>query len=344
MSAPLAAILEGTIEADCPQVEVDELRTNSDEIGAALHALGYRTAVVSCTLDTAQVRQELEKLNPSVVFNLVDSIEGRDKLAAIAPMLLTHMGLPYTGANALATTISSDKVIAKQILNANNICTAAWLTQSQIEAGGQELENPYILKSITEHASFGMCASSVVSDRATLKKRMQEKQQEFGSEWFAEEFIEGREFNLAMLATDGSPGVRAMSPAEILFTTDYPEGRPRFIDYAAKWYTDTPEYKGTPRRFDFGAEDTALLASLTQIGLACWQAFGLGGYARVDFRVNAQGVPYVIDINSNPFLTANEGFGAATRQMGMEFTQVIHAIVADAYRRASQPMPKVLAA
>jgi D-alanine-D-alanine ligase len=278
------------------------------------------------------------------VFNLVDSIEGKGNLISLSPMLLAHLGIPFTGATALATTVTCDKLLTKQILHANNIHTADWLTESQIEEDGAELSAPYILKSITEHASFGMFADSVVTTRKELRARWQEKKNKYGSEWFAEKYIEGREFNLAMLATDNWQQGMPMSPSEIRFTSDFPKDKPRIVDYAAKWYAETPEYKGTVRNFEFPDEDTKLLQSLRNIAQTCWKAFGLTGYARVDFRVDNKGVPYVLEVNSNPFLTANEGFGIAAAQTGNSFNDTIRAIVADAYRRASRPLPSMLAA
>ena len=344
MSAPLAVVLESTVEADCPQVEIIELRKGSEEIAAALLAIGYRTEIIPCTLDTASLREQLLRLEPSVVFNLVDSIEGKGNLVSLAPMLLSHMGLPYTGANALATSVSCDKLITKQILRAENIRTADWLTEAQIEEGGGELETPYILKSITEHASFGMFADSIVHTRAELKSRWKEKRKKFGSEWFAEAYIDGREFNLSVLAQQGSPSAIVLPSAEIVFTSDFPAGKPRIVDYAAKWYEESAECIGTVRSFEFKAKDKALLKELEKTALACWRAFGLSGYARVDYRIDKAGMPYVLEVNCNPFLTAQEGFGAAASRMGLSFTDAVRAIVADAYACLKLPLPKVLAA
>jgi D-alanine-D-alanine ligase len=342
MSRPLAVILESTVEADCPEVEMIELRENSEEIGAALRALGYDADIVPFSFDTADIRRKLTKLKPSVVFNLVDSIEGKGNLISLAPMLLAHLNLPYTGATALATTISCDKLITKQILRARGIRTAEWFTEQQIDTGNIELERPYILKSITEHASFGMFADSIVSNRAELKKRWLEKKHKYGTEWFAEEYIEGREFNLSVMA--GKEEAMVLPPAEIVFTKDFPKNTPRIVDYAAKWYETSAECIGTVRSFDFADEDAPLLASLKETALTCWDAFGLTGYARVDYRIDERGVPYVLEVNCNPFLTANEGFGATAAKRGMAFTDVIRTIVADAYLRSNLSVPEELAA
>ncbi len=342
MKKPSAVILESTVEASCPQVEIDELRENSEEIGAALRELGYDVTIIPFSLDLADTRAQLEKLKPEVAFNLVDSIEGKGNLISMSPMLMAHIGIPCTGATAVATASTCDKLLTKQVLRACALTTPDWVTDKEIAAANKELFVPYILKSITEHASYGMFADSVVGDIKALRTRWLERKQLYGSEWFAEEYVDGREFNLSVIGT--KEGARVLPCAEIVFTDVFPKDKPRIVDYAAKWYENSNECKGTVRNFEFCKEDDALLAALQKITLQCWDAFGLTGYARVDFRVNPQGVPYVLEVNSNPFLTANEGFGAAASRLGWNFTEVVRRIVAEAYARAAKPLPTILAA
>jgi D-alanine-D-alanine ligase len=325
---PLALILESTVEDDCPQVEIDELRENTEEIGAALEANGYRTHILPFSLDVEAMRREILRHKPEVTFNLVDSIEGKGCLVQIAPMLLEHLCMPFTGAGSLATTTSCNKLVAKQLLRSENIRTPNWLTEEEM-LRRPALEAPYILKSITEHASFGIFADSIAADGATLEKRFRERKHKYGTDWFAEAFIDGREFNISVLQTVDGP--RVLPCAEIVFTEDFPKDAPKIVDYAAKWHEESGECKGTVRCFNFSAPDEKLLARLRELSLQCWKLFGLNGYARVDFRVDAAGEPYVLEVNANPFLTANEGFGAAAAHAGMRFTEVIGHIVASAW-------------
>jgi D-alanine-D-alanine ligase len=140
-----------------------------------------------------------------------------------------------------------------------------------------------------------------------------------------ESYVEGREFNLALLE---GPGRRpqVLPPAEIQFKS-FPDGTPRIVGYAAKWEDDSEEFARTPRRFDFPEGDRELLDSLRQLALRCWSLFGLRGYARVDFRVDAQGLPWVLEVNTNPCLSPNAGFLAAAERAGLSPTEVIRRIV-----------------
>ena len=86
----------------------------------------------------------------------------------------------------------------------------------------------------------------------------------------------------------------------------------------------------TVRRFDFPAQDGALLAELRRVAAQCWNAFGLRGYARVDFRVDAENRPFVLEVNANPCLSPDAGFAAAAARAGLSYLQVVERILCDA--------------
>jgi D-alanine-D-alanine ligase len=196
----------------------------------------------------------------------------------------------------------------------------------------ESLNRSWIVKSLWEHASVGLEADNVVEcrDDQMLEQAMAVRAPFLGGVCFADAFIEGREFNLSLL---GSPqGPQVLSPAEIIFE-GYAAGQPRIVGYRAKWDVDSEEFRHTPRSFDFGARDNPLLAELQVLALQCWQFFGLRGYARVDFRVDERGRPWILEINANPCLSPDAGFAAALARAGIDFTRVVEWIVADGIAR-----------
>ena len=158
-----------------------------------------------------------------------------------------------------------------------------------------------------------------------------QREQELGRPYFAERYVEGREFNLSLLADAGGPQV--LPPAEINFSR-FPAGKPRIVGYRAKWKADSPEYHATPRRFDFAPADRPLVDALAELARSSWQCFALRGYARVDFRVDRQGRPWILEINVNPCLSPDAGFAAALDRAGIPFSQAIARILDDAMRTA----------
>ena len=87
------------------------------------------------------------------------------------------------------------------------------------------------------------------------------------------------------------------------------------------------EFAQTPRRFDFPDPDRGLLETLKDLALRCWELFALRGYARVDFRVDAAGQPWVLEVNTNPCLSPDAGFLAAAARAGLSPTEVVRRIV-----------------
>ncbi|MBA3037066.1 MAG: D-alanine--D-alanine ligase, partial [Desulfobacterium sp.] len=116
--------------------------------------------------------------------------------------------------------------------------------------------------------------------------------------------------------------------AEILFT-DYPSDKLKIVDYSAKWKTDSFEYLNTNRTFNFTSDDSYLIESLKIISKECWDLFGLKGYARVDFRIDESGRPWVLEINANPCISPDSGFAAASKMIGLAFPEIIKRIIED---------------
>ena len=325
MSDPVV-ILHGAVPADAPADEQDVL-VEVATVEQALRALGYPVRRVAVTLDLAAARRQLSKLKPMLVFNLVESLAGKGQYIHCAPALLEELGLPYTGAPLNATFLSSNKLLAKQWLRQAGIATPSWLTPlNWTEA--RERTGPWLVKSVWEHASIGLDDASLLDNSAALPGKFAERQACYGGEWFAERYIEGREFNLALLeGPNGSHGgLQVLPPAEIIFR-DYPPGKPRIIGYAAKWDEYAFEFHNTPRRFDFPASDRALLAELKTLAQRSAELFGLRGYARVDFRVDRHNQPWVLEINTNPCLSPDAGFAAALAQAGLSLQDAVARLI-----------------
>jgi D-alanine-D-alanine ligase len=154
--------------------------------------------------------------------------------------------------------------------------------------------------------------------------RAQASAARYGGRWFAERYIEGREFNVALIEKDGAP--YTLPIGEMIFER-WEAGRPRIIGYAAKWEEATAEYRDTTRVFDWPVREPALNRKLEQLSKESWRLFGLSGYARVDFRVDAEGEPFILEINPNPCLEPNAGVAAACAQAGLSYAGLIEQVI-----------------
>jgi D-alanine-D-alanine ligase len=333
------AVVHNAIVSDCTPDEQDVL-AQSDAVSEALRHLGHKPVRLACSLNLASARSGLLAIAPQMVFNLVESLEGTGRLIHLFPSILDAMGLPYTGACSEALMLTSNKLLAKHMLESAGLPTPHWITrgnafQTDARQAVRMNSRRWIIKSVWEHASIGLDAEAIVdvSEPENMELLLKERAPRLGGSCFAEAFIDGREFNLSLL--DGPGGVIVLPPAEILFE-GYGLGQARIVDYQAKWDDASFQYHHTPRRFDFDAEDDDLLEQLRSLALACWQLFNLRGYARVDFRVDDDGRPWILEINANPCLSPDAGFAAAVHQSELTYTQAVSRIIDSVVKNVQQ--------
>jgi D-alanine-D-alanine ligase len=322
-----AAAADGTADAR-------DVLAEARDIAGALAALGFESLTVPVGLGLDVLAARLEALAPRVVFNLVESLGGSGALIHVVPALLETLGVPFTGCSAYAQLSSSHKLVAKRRLRAAGLPTPE--TSETSDTGGPEVA--WIVKSVWEHASHGLDDASIVADRGCVAAEIMRRQARFGGEWFAERYVPGRELNVAMIASDHVP--HALPVAEIRFE-GFPADKPHIVGFAAKWEPQSFEYRSTVRTFDVEA---ALAADLQRLALQCWDAFELSGYARVDFRVDADGNPWVLEVNANPCLSADAGFAAMLAAEGIDLSQALAWILADAESRRTVRAATVLGA
>ncbi|MGF1627033.1 MAG: D-alanine--D-alanine ligase, partial [Alphaproteobacteria bacterium] len=177
--------------ADRPD-ETDTLIA-AEAVAAALRRLGHRSEIVPLALDLGALGRLVAR-RPALVFNLVEALDGNDGLAHLAPAALDHFGLGYTGAGAEAHRLLLAKPLAKQLMHAAGLPTPDWSMDGRGLASGDCV----IVKSTTEHASRGLDAASVVAAEASGRE-IRAREAGFGGQFFAESFVDGREFNLSLL-------------------------------------------------------------------------------------------------------------------------------------------------
>jgi D-alanine-D-alanine ligase len=258
------------------------------------------------------------------VYNLVESINNKGELNYFIPALLNLYSIPYSGNPLEAMFLTSNKTLASKAMKSAEIGNPACYFPSQ--ANLLKPGRKYIVKPIWEDGSLGITEESVFDCVPGFEEKLEGLDD---SHWFIEDFIDGREFNMSVLAGENGPEV--MPPAEIVFV-DYGDTKPRIIDFKAKWEEDSFEYDNTVREFPGEKLGKDLEARLKEAALACWHLFGLRGYARVDARIDSAENVFVIEINANPCISPNGGFVAATKQGGYTFTEVIQRIINDLNR------------
>jgi len=220
-----------------------------------------------------------------------------------------------------AMFITTSKALTSKMLQKEGINTPLAFLPSQREMlqGG----NRYILKPEWEDGSFGITPDSVFTYSRDYDNVLSKYDD---SHWIIQEFIDGRKFNISLLYSPDGPKI--MPPAEIVFR-NFEAGRPKIVDFRAKWIPESFECVNTVRDFPDDKLDPALSEKIREAALRCWEVFGLKGYARVDMRVDNYNNPFVIEVNANPCISPDSGLVAATIQAGLPSAEVIRRIVSD---------------
>jgi len=309
-----AVILHNPVSNASREDELDVL-DQVELVAETLTRLGYTTQSLEFILNTSDLYKLLKDNPVSVVFNLVETIDDSGRFSFVAAALLELFRVSFTGSGAEAIYLTTDKIVCKTMLIFNNIKTPEWARElSEVDP-----DIIYMIKPISEDGSVGIDDSRLIAGRE-LK--------EIPKGYFAEAYIDGREFNISIIAGEGA--FQVLPPAEMCFSSEFYRNKPRILGYKAKWDAYSMEYQNTTRSFQFNEADTKLYRELKEIAGKCWKIFGLRGYARVDVRVGNDGVPQVIEINANPCIAPDSGFISACHEGGLENIEIIKRIIRDA--------------
>jgi len=315
-------VLHSLVPPEAPPEDQDTLIA-ARAVSAALAWRGHAAPLAAFVPELEALRAVVAAQAPEVVFNLVEGIDGKGRLAYAAPRLLDKAGVRYTGTGAEALIVTGDKPGTKRRLREAGLPTPDW---SEPPAWAGLDDGRWIVKSADEDASLGLDDASVVRG-AAVPARAGACAASYGGRWFAERYVDGREFNVAVLEEAGRPRVLPM--AEMTFE-EWPADRPRIVGYTAKWDEASFESTRTVRRFGVEEREPALAGELRRFSERAWSLFGCRGTARVDFRIDGQGRPLILEVNPNPGIAPDAGFAAAAARAGLSYADLVERIVKEA--------------
>ncbi len=316
------------------------VRASAQAIRDALVVAGHDADLVSMQgRDLVEVLGRLVRDQPDLVFNLCESLCGVARNELAVPAVLDLHGIAYTGSDTMGLGMALFKPRTKDVLIGRGIATPPYrvmATLADVErVAAEPLDYPWFLKLANEDASVGITEANVLVDGAALAARAKALLAEFGSPLLAERYVEGREVNVTLLGW--GPHVEMLPMHEIDFAA-MPAGRPHIVSYAAKWDEAHVDYDGT-RPVPIRDASPALQAAIEQTARAAWHAVGLRDYGRIDLRIDAAGVPWVIDVNPNCDISPDAGVARAAAVAGMSYPALVSRIAELAWRRAGRGQP-----
>ena len=296
-----------------------DLALNATSVEEALRSGGHDAWSHPFGTDPGELISRLRSSGAEVVFNLSEcpNLSPEKELHACA--ILELLRLPYTGNGPLTLGICNNKALAKQLMIANGVPTPRFRLYTCDPTGEPGLSYPLVVKPANEDGSAGITEDSVVADLAGLRRQVKGLREGFRQDSLVEEFVTGREFNVGVLGNGtGSDPHRALPPAELV----YRNPRWRLCTYESKWDSTHPSYAEIAPSCPAEIPPD-LAARLSDIAIACARIFRLAGYARVDFRMNAEGELFVLEVNPNPDISPDAGMARAALAAGLPYPDLI---------------------
>jgi D-alanine-D-alanine ligase len=190
------------------------------------------------------------------------------------------------------------------------------------------LQWPVIVKPANQDASVGIEQDSVVQTQAALQSRVAQMLDRYGPPILIEEYIGGREFCVGLYER---PELTCMPIAEYEFRSI--DGVWPIITYEGKWTEGSRDYDMSTMKFPAKNVSPPLAERLRNVAERTYRLFGCRDYARLDFRVNDAGEPFVLELNTNPGLNPEAGFALGLQSMGLTWASLVLQLVQNALAR-----------
>ena len=303
--------------------QIEEWRTEFDVI-SHLKASGHEVLPLGISDSLSELRRAILDWKPDVVFNLLEEFDGIVTYDQHVVAFLELMRQPYTGCNPRGMLLSRDKVLSKQLLSYHRVPTPQFMVFARGKKlkVSRKLRFPLFVKSSTDDASLGIAHASVVADERQLGERISFIHEQTHADALVEEYIEGRELYVGVIGNDR---LTVLPVWEMSFGS-LPEGLPAIATRKVKWDRRYQQKYGITTAAAVNLpEGTAM--RLEQLSKRIFRALHLTGYARMDFRLRADGALYVLEANANPNLSEEEDLAQSALTAGMDYDALLQRIV-----------------
>ena len=304
------------------------MKTDIDVV-AALRELGHEVQSVGVEDELRPIRSAVRTFKPHVVFNLVEGFAGLPELDSHVVSYLELLGVPYTGCNPRGLVLARDKALSKKLLHYHRIRSPVFQTfrKGRVIRRRRDLQLPVIVKSLVEESSIGISQASVVDSDEKLEERVRFIHDSVDTDAIGEQFIAGRELYQGVL---GNRRLEVFPAWELTFG-DLPAGAAAIATERVKHDVEYQEKRGIEQKpADLPDERRAFIERTTR---RIVRILGLDGYARIDYRMNDDGVLYFLEANPNPEIARMEEFATAAEAHGYPYTKLVQKMLSLALAR-----------
>ncbi|MDZ7291364.1 MAG: ATP-grasp domain-containing protein [candidate division KSB1 bacterium] len=304
---------------------LDEVHAVRDE----LSVLGYEVVITPVQKSVPAFIDRVVRLRPQAIFNLVEGWQGESQFEMHFPSVYELLGIPYTGASPWTLATALNKWYTKSLLRQAKLPAPAGMLCSEVP-GRCYLRYPVIVKPASEDASLGVDFDAVVTNLADLRRRVAWVVQTYHQPALVEEYIDGRELNVAVL---GDQFPEALPISEITFGM-VPEHLPKICTYSAKWMPGSQDDRWMEPLCP-APMDEELARKVQNLAIDAFRLLGCRDYARIDMRLANDNQPYILEVNPNPDISPDAGLARSARASGRTYTQLIGEVISWALQRGT---------
>jgi D-alanine-D-alanine ligase len=301
------------------------------DVASTLRSNGHDVRVLGVQFELQPIRDAIDEYQPDIVFNLLDEFHGETLYCQHVVAFLELLRVPYTGCNPRGMVLAQGKDLSKKLLKYHRIPVpdfAVFPIGRKVKRPPR-LAFPLIVKSLNEDASLGISQASVVDTDEKLAERVTFIHERVRTDAIAEQYIEGREIYVGVLGNDR---LKVLPVWELEFS----KIREGALPIATEKVKHNPEFQDRWGIIQGPAENIApaLDNRIRSMVKRICQTLELDGYARIDFRLTPDGVPYFIEANPNPEIASTEEFAQAAEHDGIHYPELINRLLALGIRRA----------
>jgi len=310
--------------ADTTGIDVREAEWKMEyDVTETLKEMGHEVRVLGLHDDLRAIRPIVGAFKPHIVFNLMEAFAGVPTFDQNVVSFLELLRLAYTGCNPRGLMLARDKALSKKLLAYHRIAVPEFLV---VRRGARprlprRLHFPLIVKSLFFEASTGISQASVVEHAEQLTRRVQFIHDSVGTAAIVEQFIDGREMYVGVL---GNQRLDVFPVWEMSFA-GMPDNRWRIATERVKWSAAYQKRHGIMT--DAAPLDQATARRIQHLARRAYRTLDLSGYARIDFRMDADGRTYVLEANPNPNLAYGEDFAESAEVSGVSYERLLTRIL-----------------
>ncbi len=306
-----------------------DTRETVDVLAGAMERLGHRVERIEVSGPASRTVARLEAFGPDLVFNTAEGRRGRFR-EAFFPALFDELGMPYTGSDAYALSLTLDKQLTKLVLAQHGIPTPRWQyvedpSRLQVNA----LRYPVIVKPNFEGSSKGITQDSVVEDPLRLHEVVSAALARYPAGVLVEEFVVGRDVTVPFLEAAAAERGGVLQPVEYVVDPAATASRRYAIyDYELKTKLDGLVSVRAPAKLKRSQAER-----IQQVCESIYRVLGIRDLGRIDLRLGDDGQLAFLEINALPSLEAGAGIYAAAALEGLHADAVIGAVIQSASAR-----------